>query len=340
MKKKAAFTIVAASVTALLLTAVLVIGLSTEGFGLSNAIEERGGSGVRLEKTDGDAYEYTWDPAESEVTGLDVHWATGMVDVKVTNGSLIKITEQADRGDLPENKRLQLSSSDGTLKIDWGESWLKLFDFSFFDKHRKDLTVELPKSVALHLSELVCSNVSCDILIDGCTAEEFSVHSTSGDLKLTKLSGTDLSASTVSGGIGLSGSALSGELSAETVSGEMDFSGVSAQTVQTETVSGGLRYEGKAQELHGDSVSAPLDAVLSECPETVEMEAVSGALSLTIPENDGFHADYSSVSGVFSSDFAVALGGAKSDKVVYGNGKSDFQFSTTSGNIAIYRLKE
>lgn len=340
MKKKAVFTAVAGSIIALLLTAVLVVGLSTEGFGVRSALQERDSAGTHLTKSDGDTYEYTWDPAEDEITGLSIHWSAGMVDVKVGSGNLIKITEQVNQNGLPEEKRLQLSSSDGVLRIDWGKKRLRFFDFSFFDRHRKDLTVELPRSVANALSELSCSSVSGDVLIGGCTAEETSVNSTSGDLKLSSLQGTDLAVNTTSGAISLSEIEMTGGLSANTVSGEMTLSKVGAETVHMETVSGSARYEGSAGEFHGSSVSAEVTASLSNCPESLSMNAVSGELVLAIPENKGFYADYSSVSGSFDSEFPVTGGAAKSGKALYGDGTSDFSFSTTSGNIRIEKLKD
>lgn len=340
MKKKTVFTIVFGSVTALLLTAVLVVGLSTDGFGIQSALQERDSAGTHLTKADGDTYEYTWDPVEDEITGLAIHWSAGMVDVKVGSGNLIKVTEQANRGDLSEDKRLQLSSSDGVLKIDWGEKKLRFFDFSFFDRHRKDLTVELPRSLAGALSELSCSNVSGNISIGNCTAEECSISSTSGDLLLSSLRGTDLSASTTSGGISLLKVEMEGGIFAHTVSGELELSEVSAETAELETVSGDAQYEGRAGEFHGSSVSAGLRARLSNCPAVLEMNAVSGGLLLQIPENKGFYADYSSVSGSFTSEFPVTGGMAKSGKALYGDGTADFSFSTTSGEIRIEKLKD
>lgn len=340
MKKKAVFTIVTCSIVALLLTAVLVVGLSTDGFGVKSAMREHDGAGTHLTSSDGDTYEYTWDPQEDEITGLSIHWSAGMVDVKVGSGNLIKITEQANRSGLSEDKRLQLSVSGDVLNIDWGKKQMRFFDFSFFDHHRKDLTVELPRSVAAALSELSCSNVSGDVLIDGCTAEEMFVSSTSGDLKLHSLNGTELAASTTSGEISLTNVKLSGDLSASTVSGQLELVNVAAETARVDTVSGQARYEGSAEEFHGGSVSAGISARLSNCPETLEMNAVSGKLTLAIPENKGFYADYSSVSGSFDSEFPVTGGTAKSGKALYGDGKCKFSFSTTSGNIYIEKLND
>lgn len=339
MKKKAILTIVAGSVTALVLTAVLAVALSTDGFGVGSARADFESGSTHLTAAAGDTYQYTWDPAEDDTTGLSIHWADGMVDVKVGAGNLIKITEQADTTDLTEPERLQLKASGGVLKIDWGEKKLGFFDFSFFDKHRKDLTVELPRELAAELSVLSVSNTSGDVTIDGCTAKEFSVNSTSGDLLLTALKGKALAANTVSGKISLSNAVIEEDLSAHSVSGGMQLSGVSAQTAHVETVSGDARYEGRAQEFYGDSVSAGLNARLQNCPKVLDMNAVSGKLTLGIPENNGFYADYSSISGSFSSDFPVTGGLAKSGKALYGDGRCDFSFSTTSGDIRIEELK-
>ena len=100
MKKKAILTIVACSVTALVLTAVLVVGLSDDGFGIGDAKADFESGGTHLTAVDGDTYQYTWDPSEDDTTGLSIHWSDGLVDVIVGIGNLINITVQAENSGL------------------------------------------------------------------------------------------------------------------------------------------------------------------------------------------------------------------------------------------------
>lgn len=329
MKKKAIFTITACSIAALLLTGVLIVGLANGGFGVSALLKEDeaplSGSGRQ--------YEYTWDPEESEVSGLDVEWINGSVEVKVGNSDLLRITEWSDHS-LKEKEKLQLSSSGGTLKIKWNDQFII---FGIFHNERKDLLVELPRAVAEHMDELSCSNTSGNIELGGMAAQEIDISSTSGDLKLSELEGEEAALSTTSGAIRLEHSSLSETLDITTVSGSMELSGITADAVNLDTVSGAAVYSGSAREWKASSVSAPLTAELSNCPEKADLEAVSGSLTLAIPENPGFEVEYSSISGLFSSEFPVTGNQGKSGRALYAGGNSSFSFSTTSGDMKVLK---
>lgn len=332
MKKKAVFTLITCSVAALFLICVLAVGLSENGFGIGTLFHE---SKEGWSKSEGQSREYTWDPAETEVTGLKIDWVNGKIDVKVGSGDVIRITEQSAYGELKEDHQLKLSSSDGILRIKWGRDFLF---FNIFENRRKDLTVEVPQAVAEAMEELSCSNTSGQITVSGFTAEEMNASSTSGDIKLgsLKLSG-GLNVSSTSGKIEVEDASISEELSASTTSGAILLSNVQAEKADLDTVSGDVSCGGSLQELSANTVSASVRAELTACPEEVDLDSVSGCLTLVIPENSGFEVDYSSVSGSFSSDFPATTGSGKSGRAKYSSGSASFQFSTTSGDMRVLR---
>jgi len=331
MKKKAVFTLVACSIAALLLTGVLAVGLKEGGFGIGTLLDEAEGN---FSDESGTRYEYTWDPVETETTGLDVEWINGTVDVLVGSGDVIRITEKSGK-ELGSNEKLEISRSGGVLKIKWNR---ELISFSIFQNKRKDLTVEVPKALAESMETLECSNTSGKITVSGFTAAAMEFSSTSGDLELSGLYGTEADISTTSGKISLDGMKLSEDLEVSSTSGTLALSNVQAGTVDVSTTSGSISYTGSADELEANTVSAAVRAELDNCPEKAEMSSVSGGLTLAIPENKGFEAEYNSISGSFKSDFAVTgADGAKSGRALYGDGGSDFSFSTTSGDMRILK---
>lgn len=330
MKKKAVFTIVACSIAALLLTGVLAVGLYSDGFGLFFLFDRETDS-PEIGKNQ---YDYTWDPAESEVSGLDVEWSAGPVHLKVSNDKVIRITERCGKR-LEEKDRLVLSSSGNVLEIRWSEK--NFFLFNFFQNYEKELEVEVPKEVAENLELLECSNVSGTLSASGFAAESMEFSSTSGNLELSDLKGEEGECSTTSGDITLEEASLSEKLDVNTTSGIMRFSNVQAEETDISTVSGDLEYNGTAKSFSASSVSAELEANLGNCPEEVDMEAVSGELILEIPENDGFEVDFSSISGNLSSDFPLSGDTGKSGRALYSSGKAKFSFSTTSGNMRILK---
>ncbi len=330
-KKQAVFTLVACSIAALVLTGVLIVGLRSDGFGWKR-LREESVSGTRQE--DGQyRYEYVWDPAETQVNGLNVEWVNGLVEIKPGNESVIKITESSGK-ELKENQKLQLSSSGGVLKIKWEKS---LFTFSLFHNENKNLTVEVPRELAESLDEFSCSTASGSISAAGFTAKEINVSSASGDLNLSGLKGEEGNFSSTSGSVALEDLELSGELNASTTSGNLNFSGTKAEKVVLDTVSGDTFYSGSALRWEANSVSAAVRGELENCPEEADLDAVSGSLTLVIPENPGFDAEYSSISGSFSSDFPVTGDTGKSGRALYSSGKSKFSFSTTSGDMRILK---
>ncbi len=330
MKKKAIFTLITCSVAALFLICVLAVGLSENGFGLGTLFHE---AQEGWDKSEGQSREYTWDPAETEVTGLKIDWVNGKIDVKVGSDNMIRITEQSAHGELKEDHQLKLSGSDGTLRIKWGKD---LLFFNIFENRRKDLTVEVPQAVAEALEELSCSNTSGQITVSGFTAKEMNVSSTSGDVELKNLKlSEDLDANTTSGKVSVENTALSGEVNVSTTSGEISLSSVQAEKANLDTVSGAVSYNGSAREFDASTVSAAVRAELLSCPEEADLDSVSGCLTLVIPENSGFEVDYSSVSGNFTSDFPVTMSSGKSGRAKYSSGSASFQFSTTSGDMQV-----
>ena len=327
MKKSAIFTIVACSITVVVLVGVLAVGLMSDGFGVISLFHGETGGPMDQE------YTYGWDPSETDVDGLDISWINGTVDIKVGSDGIIHIIERSNR-ELKDQEKLQLSSSGGTLKIKWNQEFIS---FGLFHNMSKDLTVEVPKELADQLEKLSCANTSGTIRVSGFTAEELSVSSISGDLELSALSAEQAEFTTTSGSIQADSVHALDELNVSTTSGSVNVSGAEAKRADLSTVSGSVNYEGSAEEFSAGSVSASVDAELSACPESADLESVSGSLELTIPENDGFEAEYSSISGGFSSDFPVTGDTGKSGRVLYGKGKAKFEFSTTSGDMRVLK---
>lgn len=321
MTKKRFFLILTAVVSALLLVAVAAVGASTGWFGLLPGTA----------RPNGETYETLIDPIAEELTALDIDWHSGNVSLSVWDGEKIQITEQAATGALADDERLSVSTSGGTLRIRWMENHL----FSLFGaKHAaKQLSVQLPRSMAL--ANLACRSVSGDVTLTGCEAEKLSVGSTSGAVTLQAVTAAALSADTVSGALTLEHTTASGSADVTTTSGEMTLTAFSAPALSFETTSGAVSLSGRVDSLTGSSVSAPLSAELIRCPAELTIQSVSGGVTLTLPENDGFYLDYSTVSGALHSDFPLIGGLAKSGKALYLAGTSRFSVSTTSGEITL-----
>lgn len=326
MKRKWVFTGAAWCLGALFLGSVLAVGGTTEWYGLE-----------ALAKGKEPLWQYTyrssWDPAQTAVEGLAVSWGSGPVEIRLGEGPLVQVTEYAAQP-LNEDQQLSLSSSGGTLKVRWDGSRLPL---GMFRPVEKRLVVEIPRETAAQLDELTCNNLSGDIQVQGFSAEKVEVGSLSGDLTLSSLSGEKVRVSTVSGDIQWS-QGQADSLFLETTSGQVEVSKVQAETCSLQTVTGPVEFQGGSGDLAVETVSGPVQARLSACPQEADLRSVSGALTLTLPENGGFEAVYSSVSGSFHSQFPGQEGGQPGGSLVYAKGGPKLQFTTTSGRMEIDRM--
>ncbi len=248
--------------------------------------------------------------------------------------------ERASR-EIRQEDAMQAAYSGGKLTVRWDGQWFrKWINWSIFSFGRDDKALEVLLPGDGTLAGLNVSNTSGDITIADFSAEELNVSSTSGNLILSAVSGTQsFHVSTVSGDVRVEG-AGAGELNASTTSGSLELKATTAQELHISTTSGSCQYTGAAQELKASTVSGELLADLTQCPAQAAMESVSGSVRLGLPENDGFTAVYSSVSGDFQSDFPTTGSVGKRDgTVVYGTGSAKLRFSTTSGEIAVSRTK-
>lgn len=323
MKKVWIAKITVLSLLVLFLLGILVFGIQS-GFGLKEFIRE--------EMTyDGESKEYT--QAIGDIENLEVNWIAGSVEIKPYSGDVIRITETASR-ETVETELLGLEEEGSTLKIDWKKA-RQPFEFFSWTLGKK-LTIEIPQ--AMSLSQLKVTAASADINISGLSADKVEIRNTSGDVGVGNFSGEEVSLHSKSGNIASENCKFS-SLRAETSSGEIAFSETSADALALSSVSGKVIAKGQFTSLEADTISGAIEAVNNGLPDSVTLESVTGAISLTVPENITGTVEYSSISGDFSTSFDNAAdlpeSGEKSGVFHLGEGIGSVRLSTTSGNMAL-----
>ena len=116
------------------------------------------------------------------------------------------------------------------------------------------------------------------------------------------------------------------------VSGTCTFTDCVIADFTVETVSGEVAYQGQSDSFDISTVSADCTAALSNCPAEVDMEGVSGDLTLFLPEESGFTLEMDTVSGDLSTDFATT---SQSSRYICGDGACKISADTVSGDIRI-----
>lgn len=211
MKKQWIFRGVTAALAAFFLGGTLAVGASSGWYGL----EELASSGKGEDQW---PYQYTstWDPALSEVDGLNIQWGGGPVKVIPTDSPLVTVTEYASTP-LEEEQQLSLSSSRGILEIAWDGGLLPLGGFSGPEKR---LEIQVPRDILSQLEELSCWSLTGDVTLGPLAAEKVEVTTSLGDVSLSGVQGKSVRLTAVSGDVLLAGGTAE-ELFVQTDSGAM-----------------------------------------------------------------------------------------------------------------------
>lgn len=258
------------------------------------------------------------------------------VDVQIVNGDVtIRLDEDPEAdvsldGDL-ENLELRISD-DGVLSVRQGNTASSSF-FFLRGLAAADVELTLPRRF---WDFLQLSTVNGDIDVDmNLEVGQLSIKTTSGDAQVNGADFQELLFKSASGDLD-AGDLRGGSVQAETSSGDVQLSG-SFASVRANTASGDVSLEGEAQELQFGSVSGDVELDLRQIPRQLTMSSKSGDCELTMPGNEGFTLQFSTVSGELDSDFPlVGPIGTRSGEAIYldGGGRT-FRVSSISGDITL-----
>lgn len=299
----AAWSAVAVALAVLLLLGLvgkippIIFGFNT-GYNYADSNKYQSGSGT----VDGD-----------KVHDLDINWIDGSIKIEVYDGEDVQISEKS-RKNLKEDEQLQYYNKNGRLMIQYQKARKKLL--SLEGNLGKELTVKIPISTAEEMGYVGVDTVSSDTGMDGITADKIDLNSTSGDFELTGCRTSKLLMNSTSGSLTGESLFVEGELNTDSTSGDVNIKG-SVLRIDSDSTSGSVNVESKV------------------CPEKVRTDTVSGSVTLSLPENDGFKFKNDTVSGMVKCDFYVTF---ENDHGIYKNGGADFSFDSVSGDVSIKPL--
>lgn len=300
MKKGAIIRIICWAIVALTLAGILIAGLTGHFFSFGDfpfSIH----SGYHYKNAEDYSVGSGSVPVD-DIDSLEIHWIAGSVDLVPSSDKNITFTESTGL-DLEDQLRYLVQGN--TLIIQFAES-----DNYFDDK--KSLEITVPKALAGELRNLNFDCVSADINLCDMNAQ---------DILLDTVSGTATAERITCKKLGL-----------DTVSGELRATDTSADNLKLDAVSGSADVSGTFREIDSDTVSGDIRIASKECPKSIETDAVSGDLTLILPEDSDFTADLDSVSGEIECDFASKT---KGSKTICGNGDNSFDLESVSGDVHI-----
>ena len=182
----------------------------------------------------------------------------------------------------------------------------------------KEISVSESCDKELKDSEKMVYSIKGDTLrVDFCEPSIINIFNTDKDLEITlpasvadELKSVDIE--NVSAAVSIGGISCK-TIDLTTVSGDVDVDESSCSKLDIETVSGNIRYAGN---------------VLDE----VDADSVSGSVTLDLPDDAGFSAEISSMSGRITSDIPAT---SHDGRYVAGDGYTDIELNSVSGDLIL-----
>lgn len=291
MKRNAIARIVIWSLVAVLLTSLLVVGISSSPSSFFSGDWSLGTIGVTYKNSA--LYNVGGGTVTDEFHSIKVNWTNGKINIEAYDGedTVISETEVAEK----ENK-LRWRVEDGVLKIQQMAAGMR---FGLKKTPKKTLTVKIPSNVAEGLKAVTSDSVSAEVTITGISAsDKIEIDTVSGGANLKNIRTEKLDIDTVSGSIKAAGEFT--ELESDSVSGDVSVSSATPlKKLDCDSTSGNIRLtipKNSGFTLKADTVSGDISCGLPTVSESknrrvcgdgsadFETDTVSGDLIITSAE--------------------------------------------------------
>lgn len=291
MKRNAIARIIIWSLVAVLLTSLLVVGISSSPSSFFSGDWSLGAMGVTYKNSA--LYNVGGGTVTDEFQSIKVNWTNGKINIEAYDGedTVISETEVAEK----ENK-LRWRVEDGVLKIQQMAAGMR---FGLKQTPKKTLTVKIPSNVAEGLKAVTSDSVSAEVTITGISAsDKIEIDTVSGGANLKNIKTEKLDIDTVSGSIKATGEFT--ELESDSVSGDVSVSSATPlKKLDCDSTSGNIRLtipKNSGFTLKADTVSGDISCGLPTVSESknrrvcgdgsadFETDTVSGDLIITSAE--------------------------------------------------------
>ena len=122
------------------------------------------------------------------------------------------------------------------------------------------------------------------------------------------------------------------EVEFDGASGVCAFENCTVDTIDIDTASGDIEFYGSLNVLDFDGASGAITAVLTNTPNRLDIDGMSGDMDITLPADTGFTVSMNAMSSDFSSDFETTT---KNGNQVHGDGSCRINIDAMSGDVTI-----
>lgn len=261
-----------------------------------------------------------------KIENIEIDWPSGSVSVVSHSKDSFQVSEKA-KDSISEDLRVHWWLEGTTLHVKFAASGASL---RWFNTGHKELTLTVPE--ALSFDNVVIRAASAEIEAVNLAAETLSVSTASGNMDINCAANT-ISLNSASGDIQLDQKDKAGEVSIDTASGRIDANLSRVDTASLESASGKIQVTAvSVNSISAKSTSGAVSCELEATPSECKLHAVSGEVTLNLPDDSDFTANISTTSGDFKSDFALKKDGST---YICGSGSAHIDIETTSGDVEI-----
>ncbi len=257
--------------------------------------------GMALQYENADAYQTGGASVSGDILNVDIHWVNGKVTIAYHDGEEILVSETS-KTELSPSDSLHYRVTEGTLTVQYAKSGV-MTDVAL----SKDLTILIPREQTngepTMLRSLDVETVNADAFVEDIAVVNCEFENISG--KITASFGRELY-----------------EFSLDTVSGDADITANYIEQAEIETVSGNVTLRAGTSSAHTS---------LRE----LDVQTVSGDLSLLLPAEASLFLEFESVSGAFDSELPFQKTGKT---YVIGGGEADIHVESVSGGVKIQKI--
>lgn len=246
-------------------------------------------------------HQYDYTMEAADVTGVELRITSGSAAIRLWDEDSIQVIERSSRSLTEKNHAQFIRRGDGVLCVQQGSSSVGL-SFLNLGVFSSDFELFLPRKLWKSLF----------------------VYSTSGGVTLPDevLEVGEVMISSTSGDVDLGRGLVCDRLNVTAVSGDVSIRQACVES---------FVFRGTSGDLEGECLTVP---------KALDLETVSGDLTLTLPENDGFGLNYRTVSGALSSDFALdAVCDQPVVNFAYKTIAPAYRLRTVSGDVELLRLE-
>lgn len=261
-----------------------------------------------------------------KIENIEIDWQSGSVNVVTHSESTFVLSEKAWDG-ISDDLRVHWWLDGTTLRVKFAASGAS---FRFLSIGDKKLTLTVPKTVSF--DDITIRSASAEIRADGLAADDLNVSSASGNMTVG-CTANKVKLNSASGNIELTQTGKAEMIDIDTASGKINADLGQADRAEFESASG--RIDLTAASVDSLSVKATSGAVacdLGTVPSECKLRAVSGKVTLVLPDTANFTAKIGTTSGDFESDFALKKDG---NTYTCGNGDGNIDIETVSGDVLI-----